>query len=107
MLKREPNRRNVRELVARLDALTRRIDQEESRVESLLAKEPSPPSAELTTALGNVLAAANAIVQDAGNELALNSSDWPQQPVDALSGVENAAQNIVNLVEDSLGAIES
>jgi hypothetical protein len=107
VLERQPNARNVRAIVARLDALTRQIDRQESRVESLLAQEPVPPSPDLTAALLNVLAAANAIVQDAGTALALNSSVWPQQSVDAVSGVENAAQDIVNLVENSLGAILS
>jgi len=50
VLKRQPNKRDLKDLVERLNALTKRIDKQESRVESLLAQDPVPPSADLTAA---------------------------------------------------------
>ena len=103
LLERQPSRDNFRGFVARLNALAKRIDQQESRVESVLAQAPVPLSADLTADLLTVLAAADAIVQDAQAGLALYSSDWPQESIDAVNGVEDAAQAVVNLIQDALG----
>lgn len=103
VLQRPVSQRDLQEVIGLVNFLTEQVNQQESRVEFLLAQEPDPPDAEVTAALQNVLTVANAIAQEAWNELELNSSTWPAGLVDAVSNVEDASQNVVNVVQDVLG----
>jgi hypothetical protein len=87
-----------------LNALADEADQVENQLETMLATEPVPPSAQVTTEVLAVLAAAEAIVQDVQEALAADPpGEWSASFVDALTTVEDSAQGTVNVVQDFTG----
>ena len=103
VLQRPPNQYDLQMIIWQVNALTQQLNQQENRLEFLLGQEPVPYDAQVTADLENALTAANAIAQEAGNELELNSSTWPAGLVEAVSNVGDAAGNIVNVVQAVLG----
>lgn len=89
-----------------LNALADEADRVENDLETMLATEPVPPSAQVTTEVLAVLAAADAIVQDVEEALAADPpGEWPANVVDALTSVEDSVQGTVNVVQDFTGLL--